>query len=933
MAVETLIKKLKRINNTIKGIEENIESIVSMVDINATKCKLDYANDDLMKMSDVFLQQLEDDDLNDEVEICIDKCIRLKCELDLKHNGQEPSEKKKEVNLHVKMPKLELPTFNGRLESWLSFKDLFFSAIGSNSQIPDIEKLQYLKGQLRGEALRLVNAFPITADNYVEVWQTLLTRYDNPKDLIFTQIDKALRLPKLADDNHNSMFKLLDSCNEITCRALIDSGSQANFISGQCRKRQGREYVTLHSQISGISGHFASHSYGLVEFEFTPHFKSDELFKVNALVLDKSTNNLPTLTCPKSLLAHLKTMPLADPDYNISAPIDILIGAELAMTLFTGESFIGDEEQLTATSSKLGWLLSGRVSSKGSRRSIRNIIQSHHACLENQNIVEKIWKLESIPDVTAISKDENESEIHFVETHGMDSTGRYVVQLPFRNDCHLGDSRSNAIKRLCSLERSLIPRPEVYDQYRSFIKEYLELGHMSLVPKEDIIKGRYYLPHHPVIKEKSCTTKLRVVFDASAKTDSGLSLNDALIPGPKIQQDLFHIILRFRIHPVAINADIAKMYRQIRISQEDSEFQRIVWRNDPHDKIKDYRLETVTYGTSCAPFLAIRIIKQLALDEQRPFLIKRNMGRKTSTMNAYVALFICFSTRAIHLELISSLTTDALISTIRRFIARRGKPATIHSDNATNFVGAHKIIGKLCHNASKVLMNSEGIQWKFIPPSAPHFGGLWEAGVKSMKYHLKRTMVSALLNFKELTTLLAQIEACLNSRPLCPLFEDPEDLQALTPGHFLIGGSLTALPDEDDIIAMSLPNRWQLIQKLMNHFWTRWSQEYVSQLQQRSKWYKPQPNIKEGYLVLIKNEQQPQLAWKIRRISKVFPGDDARIRVVEVKTANGTYRRPIASLDSGFGRLALLLVLVGPDIYGSLKRSPQDHELGHLVYF
>ncbi|UYV64973.1 hypothetical protein LAZ67_3002613 [Cordylochernes scorpioides] len=259
-------------------------------------------------------------------------------------------------------------------------------------------------------------------------------------------------------------------------------------------------------------------------------------------------------------------MSLSDPDYNISAPIDILIGAELAMTLLTGESVIGDEEQLTATS-KLGWLLSGRVSSKGSRRSIRNIIQSHHACLETQNIVEIFWKLESIPDVTSISKDENEGEIHFVETHGRDSTGIYVVQLPFRNDCQLGDSRSNTIKRLCSLERSLIPRPEVYDQYRSFIEEYLELGHMSLVPKEDIIKGR--------------------------------------------------------IHPVAINTDIAKMYRQIRISQEDSEFQRIVWRNDPHDKIKDYRLETVIYGTGCSPFLATRIIKQLVLNEQRGFELRK----------------------------------------------------------------------------------------------------------------------------------------------------------------------------------------------------------------------------------------------------------------------------------------------------------------------
>ncbi|UYV79893.1 hypothetical protein LAZ67_18000997, partial [Cordylochernes scorpioides] len=173
-------------------------------------------------------EKLEDEDLNDEVENCIDKCIRLKCELDLRHNGQETSEKG--VNLHVKMPKLELPTFDGRLESWLSFKDLFFSAVGSNSQIPNIEKLQYLKGQLRGEALRLVNAFPITADNYVEVWQTLLTRYDNPKDLIFTQIDNALRLPKLADDNHKSMFKLLDSCNEIV-RTVKVLGYQIDSLS------------------------------------------------------------------------------------------------------------------------------------------------------------------------------------------------------------------------------------------------------------------------------------------------------------------------------------------------------------------------------------------------------------------------------------------------------------------------------------------------------------------------------------------------------------------------------------------------------------------------------------------------------------------------------------------------------------------------------
>ncbi|UYV64718.1 hypothetical protein LAZ67_3001747 [Cordylochernes scorpioides] len=588
---------------------------------------------------------------------------------------------------------------------------------------------------------------------------------------------------------------------------------------------------------------------------------------VNALVLDKLTNNLPTLTCPKSNLAHLKTMPLDDPDYNISAPIDILIGAELAMTLFTGESVIGDEELLTATSSELGWLLSGRVSSKSSRRSIRNIIESHHACLETQNIVEKFWKLESIPDVTSISKDENESEIHFVETHGRDSTGRYVVQMPFRNDCHLGESRSNAIKRLCSLERSLIPRPKVYDQYRIFIKEYLELGHMSLVPKEDIIKGRYYLPHHPVIKEKSCTTKLRVVFDASAKTDSALCwinsepcrcktfvanrvtkihrlvsgvwchvdgrqnpadcASRGIFPSDLIEHPLWWNGPPWLIEPAL---EIKKC-----INSSKEEFEE-------EEKIKTYfgtiECEIPSIVINCSSLTKLKCIIAWCLrfvnNSRMP---SHSRNREPLTLRELNdALLTVVNTRAIHLELISSLTTDALISTIRRFIARRGKPATIHSDNATNFVGAHKIIGKLCHNASKVLTNSEGIQWKFIPPSAPHFGGLWEAGVKSMKYHLRRTMGSALLNFEELTTSLAQIEACQNSRPLCPLSEDPEDLQALTPGHFLIGGSLTELPDEDDIIAMSLPNRWQLIQKSMNHFWTRWSQEYVSQLQQRSKW-------------------------------------------------------------------------------------------------
>ncbi|UYV76740.1 hypothetical protein LAZ67_14001924 [Cordylochernes scorpioides] len=207
---------------------------------------------------------------------------------------------------------------------------------------------------------------------------------------------------------------------------------------------------------------------------------------------------------------------------------------------------------------------------------------------------------------------------------------------------------------------------------------------MSLVPKEDIIKGRYYLPHHPVIKEKSCNTKLRVVFDASAKTDSGLSLNDASIPGPKIQQDLFHIILRFRIHPVAINADIAKMYRQIKISQEDSEFQRIVWRNDPHDKIKNYRLETVTYGTSCAPFLATRIIKQLALDEQnKRRLLIIGKSAKPRCFRNFSPHFYCTYTSNSKAWMTSSIFQEWLLQFNKQLVSE-GRRILLLLDNATS---------------------------------------------------------------------------------------------------------------------------------------------------------------------------------------------------------------------------------------------------------
>ncbi|XP_023228875.1 uncharacterized protein LOC111629230 [Centruroides sculpturatus] len=166
----------------------------------------------------------------------------------------------------------------------------------------------------------------------------------------------------------------------------------------------------------------------------------------------------------------------------------------------------------------------------------------------------------------------------------------------------------------------------------------------------------------------------------------------------------------------------------------------------------------------------------------------------------YIALFVCLVIKAFHLELVSSLTTTVFISALKRFIARRSKCHQMISDNVTNFVDAAAEI-KTFFRDLKVQESvreyglSEGFDWKFIPPRASHFGGLWESGIKSMKSHLKKVIGETILNFKEYCTLLSQIEACLNSRPLCPLVDDPQSLEPLIPGHFLIGRPLCSIPE------------------------------------------------------------------------------------------------------------------------------------------
>lgn len=175
----------------------------------------------------------------------------------------------------------------------------------------------------------------------------------------------------------------------------------------------------------------------------------------------------------------------------------------------------------------------------------------------------------------------------------------------------MGFSQEIAMKRFLSLERRFKRDDTIKQAYTGVIDDYLALGHMSKVPEE--ITNSLYLPHHAVLKETSMTTKLRVVFDGSAKTSSGISLNEALFVGPTMQDDIFTLITRFRFYKYVLTGDIEKMYRQFLVRAEDRPYQSILWR-DETGNIATYQLNTVTFGLSAAPFLAIRSLHQLAKD-------------------------------------------------------------------------------------------------------------------------------------------------------------------------------------------------------------------------------------------------------------------------------------------------------------------------------
>lgn len=271
----------------------------------------------------------------------------------------------------------------------------------------------------------------------------------------------------------------------------------------------------------------------------------------------------------------------------------------------------------------------------------------------------------------------------------------------------------------------------------------------------------------------------------------------------------------------------------------------------------------------------------------------------------YGALFTCLTTRAVHLELAASLSADSAIQAIRRMTARRGQPAVIYSDNGTNFHGADREMAQAVRTLQDdprwrdELANSR-IEWKFLPPAAPHMGGAWEALVKSVKRALRATLKEQSPREETLATALAEAEYTVNSRPLTHVSVDPRDEAPLTPNHFLIGSakgrSHLARFGPGDASA-DLRKQWRYAQQLADSFWRRWLREYRPTLAQRPKWRARVVPIQVGDLVLIVDPALPRNTWPKGRVITTTTAADGQVRMAQVKTATGAvYTRPATKL-------------------------------------
>lgn len=420
--------------------------------------------------------------------------------------------------------------------------------------------------------------------------------------------------------------------NYILLRLLLDGGSQSHLITDRAAKLLGLPQHRLDCplEVRGVNSSVSLTHAVTAQIKSLHHDMNEP---VTLIVHRKLRQKHPAQPFQVESWNIPSELPLADRKFNIPQDVDIILNANQTYKyLLPGQYSLGPDRPILQNT-LLGWIIVGDLQNTNEKffTCTNTLTDSFSDPLSLAAIMQKFWEVESLNGSKLMSAMEAEYERHFKSSYARHPDGRFVVRLPFaRSPSLLGGSRNIAMRRLFSIKRKMDADQEFKTQYTEFMDEYISLGHCSVIKSPPRDRPHCYIPHFAVHNPDSTTTKTQVVFDASCKTESGVSLNELLMVGPTIQKDLVAHLLSFRSYPVAITGDLSKMYRNIDIASEDRPYQLILWFNG--DAVDTYCLNTVTYGTGSAPFVAIRCLHELAECDGADV----PLGAKTLTNNFYV---------------------------------------------------------------------------------------------------------------------------------------------------------------------------------------------------------------------------------------------------------------------------------------------------------
>ncbi|CAG9135002.1 unnamed protein product [Plutella xylostella] len=620
----------------------------------------------------------------------------------------------------VRLPKIDLPHFDGDYQHWLQFRDTYISLIHNNSSISNINKFHYLRAALKGSASIIVQSLDLTEANYDIAWQLLSERYDNTRLLVNNHVQALFNVEPIQRESSQALRNVIDVTNK-NLRALSSLGEPVdnwdtliifimtkkldpstnrqweefkNSINSSPSLKQFTSFLsnradlieTLNdnskfvnknkssssSSATTISSHqdsnkqiknfhsttkhkpfqhknkcpmcsdahflFTCESFRKLDIEARIKKASESNVCMNCLRPGHSAKSCTLSHCKyckyrHNTLLHREIFQENDNGDNVALSTNIISSPTSAcnrgiVLLSTAMARVADVDgnlhsarlllDNGSTSNFITQDLCGKLGLV--RRSTSSTVSAcHFLSTEESDQLTRFWELDSVPAGKCFSNEEQACEELFQKTTRRDDNGQFVVTIPLKDSPEsLGDSYTMAQRRFYALERKLERDSLLKDRYLKFMHEYIALDHMSENTLHHSSDKKYYMPHHGVVRESSTTTKLRVVYDCSARTSSGKSFNDIQMVGPTVQDDLLSILLRFRQHKFVVTGDVEKMYRAVLVEPHQRSLQQILFRFDRSEPLKSYTLKTLTYGTAAAAYLATKCLTSLADQSTEP---------------------------------------------------------------------------------------------------------------------------------------------------------------------------------------------------------------------------------------------------------------------------------------------------------------------------